>query len=54
VRGVPFVVIDRKFAVSGAQGKANFVKALQAAIAETPVVVDDDGAACGINGCDPA
>jgi predicted DsbA family dithiol-disulfide isomerase len=54
VRGVPFVVIDRKFAVSGAQGKANFVKALQAAIAETPVVVGDDGAACGINGCDPA
>jgi predicted DsbA family dithiol-disulfide isomerase len=54
VRGVPFVVIDRKFAVSGAQGKANFIKALQAAIAETPVVVDNDGAACDINGCDPA
>ena len=54
VRGVPFVVIDRKFAVSGAQGKANFVKALQAAIAETPAVVEADGAACDINGCDPA
>jgi predicted DsbA family dithiol-disulfide isomerase len=54
VRGVPFVVIDRKFAVSGAQGKANFVKALQAAIAETPVVADSEGAACDINGCDPA
>lgn len=54
VRGVPFVVIDRKFAVSGAQGKANFVKALQAAIAETPAVVEGDGAACDINGCDPA
>jgi predicted DsbA family dithiol-disulfide isomerase len=54
VRGVPFVVIDRKFAVSGAQGKDNFVKALQAALAETPVAVGDDGAACDINGCDPA
>ena len=54
VRGVPFVVIDRKFAVSGAQGKGNFVKALQAAIAETPAVVEADGAACDINGCDPA
>lgn len=54
VRGVPFVVIDRKFAVSGAQGKGNFIKALQAAIAEAPVAVGDDGAACDINGCDPA
>ena len=54
VRGVPFVVIDRKFAVSGAQGKDNFVKALQAATAEAPVVVGNDGAACDINGCDPA
>ncbi len=54
VRGVPFVVIDRKFAVSGAQGKGNFVKALQAAIAEKPVAVGSDGAACDINGCDPA
>lgn len=54
VRGVPFVVIDRKFAVSGAQGKGNFVKALQAAIAEVPAEVTDDGAACNINGCDLA
>ncbi|WP_443749274.1 DsbA family oxidoreductase [Asticcacaulis solisilvae] len=50
VRGVPFVVIDRKVAVSGAQGTANFVKALltaEPAGAKT-------GDACGIDGCDPA
>lgn len=54
VRGVPFVVIDRKFAVSGAQGKDNFVKALQAAVAQSPTIAGDNDAACGINGCDPA
>ncbi len=38
VHGVPFVVIDRKIAVSGAQGTAHFVQALQAAIAPDPGV----------------
>lgn len=52
VRGVPFVVIDRKFAVSGAQGTANFVKALEAALADAPKPVETSGAACDINGCD--
>jgi predicted DsbA family dithiol-disulfide isomerase len=50
VRGVPFVVIDRKIAVSGAQGTANFIKALKTA-EPTPAT---DGDACGIEGCDPA
>ncbi|MBW8735365.1 MAG: DsbA family oxidoreductase, partial [Asticcacaulis sp.] len=50
VRGVPFVVIDRKVAVSGAQGTANFVKALMTA-EPNPVT---DGDVCGIDGCDPA
>lgn len=50
VRGVPFVVIDRKVAVSGAQGTANFVKALLTA-APAPAT---DGPACATNGCDPA
>ncbi len=50
VRGVPFVVIDRKIAVSGAQGTANFVKALMTAEPAPPT----DGDACGIDGCDPA
>ena len=54
VRGVPFVVVDGKYAVSGAQPVAAFVQTLQAAAAEAlknPVV---EGDACGIDGCDPA
>ncbi len=50
VRGVPFVVIDRKIAVSGAQGTENFVKALQAAIAQAPAP-ETDGDACSVDGC---
>ncbi len=49
VRGVPFVVIDRKLAVSGAQGVPNFVQALQAAIAESPQP-EASGDVCGIDG----
>lgn len=54
VRGVPFVVVDGKYAVSGAQPVAAFLQTLQAADAEakkTPVI---EGDACGIDGCDPA
>ena len=50
VRGVPFVVIDRKVAISGAQGVPNFVKALRTA-EPAPIT---DGGVCDINGCDPA
>lgn len=54
VRGVPFVVVDGKYAVSGAQPVAAFLQTLKAAEAEAkknPVV---EGDACGIDGCDPA
>ncbi len=54
VRGVPFVVVDGKYAVSGAQPVAAFVQTFQAAVAEAaknPVI---EGDACGIDGCDPA
>ncbi len=54
VRGVPFVVVDGKYAVSGAQPVAAFVQTFQAAAAEAaknPVIAGD---ACGIDGCDPA
>ncbi len=54
VRGVPFVVVDGKYAVSGAQPVAAFVQTLQAAAAEAaknPVIAGD---ACSIDGCDPA
>jgi predicted DsbA family dithiol-disulfide isomerase len=34
VRGVPFFVLDRKYAVSGAQAVENFAGALQQAYAE--------------------
>ena len=54
VRGVPFVVVDGKYAVSGAQPVATFVQTFQAAAVEAaknPVAAID---ACGIDGCDPA
>ena len=54
VRGVPFVVVDGKYAVSGAQPVAAFLQTLKVAEAEAtknPVV---EGEACGIDGCDPA
>ena len=50
IRGVPFVVIDRKYAVSGAQPVAAFVEALRAA---APAITTlSEGDACGIDGCD--
>jgi predicted DsbA family dithiol-disulfide isomerase len=50
VTGVPFVVIDRKIGVSGAQGTPAFLQALQAAIADAPKPVTSDGDACGVDG----
>jgi len=55
VRGVPFFVFNRKFAVSGAQSDEHFTSALQQAYEEenTFEVIGDEGAdACGPNGCD--
>ncbi|MEI9904898.1 MAG: DsbA family oxidoreductase [Asticcacaulis sp.] len=50
VRGVPFVVIDGKYAVSGAQPVTAFVQAILAAAPLTVVAAEGD--ACGIDGCD--
>ena len=50
VQGVPFVVIDNKYAVSGAQPPEAFVQALAAAAAEA--VQAPAGEVCGIDGCD--
>ncbi|MEK3787431.1 DsbA family oxidoreductase [Paenibacillus sp. FSL K6-1230] len=58
VRGVPFFVFDRKFAVSGAQPPEVFRDALQKAWAErSPLTVlnstdDDGGNVCTDEGCD--
>ena len=49
VRGVPFVLIDGQFAVSGAQPPAAFRQALEAAAKATPVVAEGD--VCGPDGC---
>jgi predicted DsbA family dithiol-disulfide isomerase len=54
VRGVPFVIIDRKIGVSGAQGTPAFIQALQAAIADAPGPETLGGDACDVNGCEPA
>ncbi len=53
--GVPFVVIDRKFGVSGAQPVATFRAALERAWSERPaplVVEGSDDVTCGPDGCD--
>ncbi|SEH44803.1 Predicted dithiol-disulfide isomerase, DsbA family [Halobacillus karajensis] len=58
VQGVPFFVINRKYAISGAQPTEVFVQGLEKALAEeteTPVFEDlssENGAACTENGCE--
>lgn len=56
VRGVPFFVIDRKYAVSGAQESDTFLGALNKAYEEhTPVLESlntNDSNACGPDGCE--
>ncbi|WP_298740516.1 DsbA family oxidoreductase [uncultured Chitinophaga sp.] len=48
-RGVPFFVIDRKYAVSGAQPEEVFLKALQQSYNEQ-AATDNNGNACSIDG----
>lgn len=56
VRGVPFFVLDRKYAVSGAQQTETFLGALQQSFQEwekenpAPLVSHADGDSCDING----
>ncbi|MGV2623145.1 DsbA family oxidoreductase [Halobacillus sp. ACCC02827] len=56
VQGVPFFVINRKYAVSGAQPTEVFVQGLEKAFAEEkPVFEDlsqDQGAVCTDDGCE--
>ena len=51
VRGVPFVVVDGKYAVSGAQPVQAFLQTLEAASAEAAKNPIIEGDACGIDGC---
>jgi predicted DsbA family dithiol-disulfide isomerase len=48
-RGVPFFVIDRKYAVSGAQPEETFLKALQQSFSEQ-AGGDNNGSTCSIDG----
>lgn len=50
VRGVPFFVIDNRYAVSGAQHEDTFMQALQQAWREQAPTVVATGDACDING----
>ncbi len=52
--GVPFIVIDRRYAIAGAQSVDVMVQALEQAWRErkpAPEVIGSDGAACGPDGC---
>ena len=48
-RGVPFFVIDRKYAVSGAQPEETFLNALQQSFSEKEAA-DNNGGSCTIDG----
>ncbi|GAB3756773.1 DsbA family oxidoreductase [Spirosoma pomorum] len=52
VRGVPFFVLNHKYAVSGAQQPETFLGALQTAWSELPqkTVLDSEGPACAPDG----
>lgn len=52
--GVPFIVIDRRYAIAGAQSADVVRRALETAWKEKapkPVIETDDGAFCGPDGC---
>jgi predicted DsbA family dithiol-disulfide isomerase len=52
--GVPFVVIDRRYGVSGAQPTPTFLAVLEQAFREqpSPAPVATENAACGPDGCE--
>ena len=54
IRGVPFFVFDRKYAISGAQPTEVFLSALQTTWAETqkesPALTTENDTSCQING----
>lgn len=52
VRGVPFFVFDRKYAVSGAQSSEVFLETLEKVMSETPLkkVAGNEGESCEIDG----
>ncbi|WP_394234447.1 DsbA family oxidoreductase [Niallia oryzisoli] len=54
VTGVPFFLINKKYALTGAQPTETFVQALKKVIAEDEIVVlnNQDGLNCDENGCE--
>lgn len=54
VRGVPFFVLNQKYAISGAQESDTFLQALHKAYDETKLVdlTGNDSAVCGPDGCE--
>ena len=57
VQGVPFFVLDNKYAISGAQPASAFLETLEKVWEEgkfetKPTLLNTDGNSCGIDGCD--
>ncbi|MDR6123467.1 putative DsbA family dithiol-disulfide isomerase [Bacillus sp. SLBN-46] len=54
ITGVPFFLINKKYALSGAQPTEAFVQAMRKVIQEDEIVVlnNDDGIVCDENGCE--
>jgi predicted DsbA family dithiol-disulfide isomerase len=54
VRGVPFFVLNQKYAISGAQESDTFLQALHKAYDETKLVdlINNEAAVCGPDGCE--
>jgi predicted DsbA family dithiol-disulfide isomerase len=54
VTGVPFFLINKKYALTGAQPTETFVQALKKVIAENQITVlnSEDGLNCDDDGCE--
>jgi len=51
IRGVPFFVLDRRYAIQGAQGADTILSVLRKAHQEMAPLAIVEGAACGPDGC---
>ena len=52
VTGVPFFILNNKYAVNGAQPVENFIEALTQTYKETVTDLENQGMSCSIDGCE--
>ncbi|MCL7749775.1 DsbA family oxidoreductase [Halalkalibacter sp. MEB205] len=52
IKSIPFFLINKKYAITGAQSPEVFVQSLQQIIEQDGLTVDQSGAACDDDGCE--